>query len=436
VIPTVRLVWLAALGVPLCLLGLFSEVGLAWALGYNLLLVTAMIADRAATPDPAALAARRSISSRPVQGLPVTIDLALRWRGARRARLELREQLPPALSVSSDRHSVRLAPSGRATISYTAMAAERGTTELGSLIVRSSGPVGLLQRQTSIELAQTLRIYPDLISQAAPEGAPMQPSRWLVGQRRGALKGDGREFHQLRAYRAGDDIRQIDWKAFARRGHPIVREHRAERSQRVLLLIDAGRSMTVRIGDRLRFDWAAQAAGRLACAALSMGDLVGVAVYSRELKGRVPTARGAGQLAGIADLLCDAQPDLDEPNLGRALHGLLRGTHRRSLVVLFSEIADPRAAQQTIRHIGSLAPRHLALVVTLADTDLEAERHIDIDDADAVYRRLAADELWLESRKTVRDLESHGAQVVRARADALAAEAVERYIQIKTQGRL
>src|SRR4029079_8383633 len=116
-----------------------------------------------------------------------------------------------------------------------------------------------------------------------------------AGSRRGRTQGEGREFHQLREYASGDDVRLMDWKSFARRGRPAVREFRAERNQHVLLLLDAGRLMTARTGDRSRFDWAVQAAGRLARVALGMGDLVGLAVYSRTLKANVGAGRGPGQ---------------------------------------------------------------------------------------------------------------------------------------------
>ena len=134
--------------------------------------------------------------------------------------------------------------------------------------------------------------------------------------------------------------------------------------------------------------------------------------------------------------MCEARSSLDEPDLGRALGTLLRGGARRTLVVVFTELADPRAAETVVRHIGALAPRHLGLVVTLADTDLEAERALVPEGAEDAYRRVAADELWQDSLLTEKALRSRGALVARARADALAAHAVESYLEIKRRGRL
>jgi uncharacterized protein (DUF58 family) len=204
----------------------------------------------------------------------------------------------------------------------------------------------------------------------------------------------------------------------------------------VLLLIDGGRLMTVKVGGRSRFDWAVQAAGRLAGVALEMGDLVGAAVFSREIKGQVPASRGPGQLGRLSELFCLTQPDVDEPDLQRTMHFMLRKHPRRTLVVLFSEVGDPRAAGAAVGNLGALAPRHLGLMVTMADADLDAERHLAVETPEAAFRRQAAEELWLEYRRTAAALESRGVLLVRARADALAASSVQRYMEIKSLGRL
>jgi len=429
-------VWLAALALPLALLGLFGKWALALFAAYDAALLVALVTDTLLTPSPSRISARRELPTSAVQGRPFTVRLHLDWNARRTGRLLVRDPPPPGFHAPQSRMRFRLAPGGRSVASYTATPEERGVARFGPLAVRSRGPLGLVDRQSLIELEQEIRVYPDVIALAGRETTLAAASPWRHGMRRGPMAGEGREFHQLRAYTLGDDVRLIDWKGFARRGRPIVREYRAERNQRVLLLIDGGRLMTVRVGGRSRFDWAVQAAGRLAHVALTMGDLVGAVVFSREIKGRVPAARGPGQFGQLSELFCVAQADADEPDLRSAMHRLLRRNPRRTLVVLFSEIADPRAAAAAVRNLGTLAPRHLGVMVTMADADLDAERQLQVTTAESAYRRQAAEELWLEYRRTAAALESRGVLLVRARADALAAGAVQRYLEVKSQGRL
>lgn len=435
-IPTVRLAWLAALGLPLILLGLFGPVGLVVAALYDLLLAIAASVDRLLAGDPRRLDVDRDAPARGVQGRPSPVRLRLFWRGRRSGRFAVRDIPPSGFEASTDRFHVALRPAGSAEIVYNAVPRERGPHTFGDVTIRSRGPLGLIERQGLVRASSPVVVFPDLMSLSARETALGAASAWRPGGRRGRVKGEGREFHQLRDYSPGDDVRLIDWKAFAHRGRPTIRDFRAERNQRILILLDAGRLMTAAVADRLRFDWAVQAAGRLARVALGMGDAVGLASFSRDVKSSVPTSRGPGHLVRLARMLCEAQPDLDEPDLGGALRTLLHGSPRRTLVVLFTEIADRRMAAATVSHIGSLAPRHLGLVVTLSDADLERERHRPLAGVDDAYRRLAAEELWEDSLLTESALQARGALVVRARADALAGEAVERYLAIKRMGRL
>lgn len=447
-IPTGRLAWLAVLGVPLVLLGLFGRPHLALGVVYDLALLASALADWLASGDPAGIEVRRELPARWIQGRADLVRLELRSKGrgtgrgkrvlhvSRVSRVSLRDVPPPSFRVRSSRFEFSLRPDRIVEVSYAAVPRERGDHRFGPLAVRTRGPLGLVERQSVLDLDQPARVYPDLVSLSAREATLVRPDSWLAGTRRGRVHGEGREFHQLREYSPGDDARQIDWKAFARHGRPAVREYRAERNQRVLLLIDAGRLMSSRVGDRLRFDWAVQAAGRLARVALAFGDVVGLAFFSREVKAHLPPGRGPGHLTRLAELLCLAQHDLDDPDLGRALGTLLRGGSRRTLVVVFTELADPRAAEAAVRHIGSLAPRHLGLAVTLADVDLEAARDLVPRNADEVFRRIAADELWQDYRRTEHSLQARGALVARANSDALAAETVESYLAIKRRGRL
>ena len=435
-IPTPRLGLLAALGVPLLLLGLFGREGLYAGLGWNLLLLAAVAYDLYTSPSPRQLAAARVAPVRWVQGRPTQLGLDLSWNGDRSARLVLRDLPPPTFDRPEGHINVRFGPQERTRIDYRVVPRERGLQIFGPLSVRSVGRLGLIHRQRVIQLEDRARVFPDLVSLSGREASLVVPSTWHLGARRSPLVGEGREFHQLRDYVPGDDMRSMDWKAFAHRGRLTVRDYRVERNQRVLLLIDAGRLMTSRIDDRLRFDWAIQAAGRMARVVLAMGDVAGMAFFGRDIQGHLLPGRGSGHLKRMSEMMADVQPTLEEPDLGRSLRSVLRRYPRRTLVVLFTEMAEPRSARAVVQHVGALAPRHLGLVVTLADADLEAERDLPLENSEAVYRRVAADELWTDSRRTVRELESRGAMVVKARADALAGEAIERYLEIKRRGRL
>jgi uncharacterized protein (DUF58 family) len=424
VIPTPRFAWLLALGVPALLFGILQPVWLSAVLALDLVLVVAAAWDLLTALPASRLQLHRTVPSRWVQGRPDRIRISIASSGSVKGRLLIRDLPPPTFDAPVHRIDTALLPGTTVEASYEATPAERGEHRFGNITVRSLGPLGLVARQTVLPADDSVRVYPDLIALGSRESVLGAAVSRQLGRRQDRLRGEGREFHQLRDYVPGDDIRSLDWKKFAHRGRLTVREYRAERNQRILMLVDGGRMMTTRIAGRLRFDWAVQAAGRLARSALSMGDQVGVTVFARSIKATVPLARTRGQLGQLSEMLSEVTPDLSEPDLGAALGHVLKRNPRRTLVVLFTELADPRAAENAVNYIGSLSRRHLGLVVTLTDTDLENERDRPVRDIDDVYRRVAADELWTEFRTTTRTLRARGAHVVAARADALAGETV------------
>jgi uncharacterized protein (DUF58 family) len=436
VIPTPRLTWLFALGVPLLLLGILQPVWLSLVLLMDLVLAFAAVWDGLAATPARDIDVKRSVPERWVQGRPERVRFTVTNRGDRPARLLLRGFPPAAFAAENCRMKALIPPGRSRELAYLATPLERGTHRFGQITLRSLGRMNLVARQSVIATDEAVRVYPDLITVSSQEAILGAEVSRQLGRRQDRLRGEGREFHQLRDYTEGDDIRSLDWKKYAHRGKLTVREYRAERNQRILLLVDGGRMMTARIGGRLRFDWAIQAAGRLARSAHSIGDQVGITVFSRSIKATLPPARTRGQLRRISDILCEVEPDLSEPNLGTALNHTLKRTPRRTLVVLFTELSDPRAAETVLSCFGSLSRRHLGLVVTLADTDLEKERDRPVREIDDVYRRVAADELRTEFRTTGKALRSRGVQVVSARADALAGKTVQRYLEIKQKGLL
>ena len=89
-------------------------------------------------------------------------------------------------------------------------------------------------------------------------------------------RGEGTDFHQMRDYRVGDSLRQVDWKATARMRRLISREYQDERNQHLLMVIDTGRRMLARDGELSHFDHVLNAALVVSYLALRQGDAVGL----------------------------------------------------------------------------------------------------------------------------------------------------------------
>ncbi len=315
----------------------------------------------------------------------------------------------------------RFGPDGRVTLERRYRPELRGRLALADVRVRVRGPLGLLECQRRFAGELELAVEPALLRLS--ETLRLSASeRWQdLGVRSLRRRGGLSEFESLREYVPGDEVRRIDWKAFARRGKPMVRSYQVERGQELILLVDCGRRMRASGGEGAhaawtKLDWALDAALELAAVALQKGDRVGVAAFERALLAYVPPAKGARALARLSEALFPLQPSERDGDLARALRELAVRHRRRATVLVLSDVADPLslAAQRAALTAG--ARHHRLVFAALDDPELRAAAEGRGDDA---VLRAAALELTAERARSLRALAGSGARIL----DALPAEA-------------
>src|SRR5439155_3799118 len=171
------------------------------------------------------------------------------------------------------------------------------------LHARVAGPWGLMQHQRVFPSEQTVSVFPDL--RGASRLLLSDAALDLVNLGLRALRRDGRgtEFARLRDYAQGDSVREVDWKASARRTRPVTRVFESERSQTLLIGVDAGRSMAARVDGLTKLDHAVNAALFLAFVAIKNGDRVGLVVFADGIKSYLQPHAGRTQYRKIVDAL-------------------------------------------------------------------------------------------------------------------------------------
>src|SRR5450432_492849 len=112
-----------------------------------------------------------------------------------------------------------------------------------------------------------------------PLAAKTTVDGFMAGIHNSNVKGIGMEFSQYRSYQAGDDLRRLDWKMFARSDRYYIRESEIETSISVKFLIDASASMNHEDGGFSKIEYARYLAASLAWLANLQSDLVGLYVF-------------------------------------------------------------------------------------------------------------------------------------------------------------
>jgi uncharacterized protein (DUF58 family) len=178
---------------------------------------------------------------------------------------------------------------------------------------------------------------------------------FVNGLHRSPYLGVSVDFAEHRAYMPGDDIRQIDWRVFARSDRFYVKQFEADSNANFLVLLDVSRSMRFASGAISKLDYGRTLAACLAYFARGQRDRVGLITFDREVVDFVPPA--AKHLDVILHTL-DRIPERE--GKGELLPPLLRAaeaSRRRGIIVLISDLyEDPETALKAARalqHKGS-----------------------------------------------------------------------------------
>jgi uncharacterized protein (DUF58 family) len=354
-------------------------------------------------------------------------DSALRLRGS------LCDDAPESFECVPAQLRFTLAPHAQHTLDYVVRVRRRGLYHFGSLHLRLDGPFGLGAVIAVQPARSEVRVYPSARGPLRYELALRRGALSGVGIRRAGRPGGAGELDQLREYVAGDPLRDLAWKASAKRLHPITRVHGQEQSQTVLIALDAGRLMAAPLGELSKLDHAIHAALLVAWVALRAGDAVGLVVFEQEVVSSLLPVRGRAQYRRILECLyaveaSDAYVDF------RVLTSFVRGhVPRRSLLLLFSDLFDESQALPLSAELPKLRPKHLPLCVTLGDPVTTQLAQAGARDVSQVYLRAAAADLLAERALTKRQLTRAGVQVLETSAHELSTATVNRYFAIKRQ---
>lgn len=376
---------------------------------------------------------RRRLPSRLALGESARVEL--RVVGVRRgATVRMIDDLSSELERVG-RDVVNATPSdGVARTSYEIRAVGRGSARVGPLHLRVMGPLRLVRRQARLPVTDTIRVVPGVLELRRLRLHGIRERLRRAGLRRTRQRGEGRTFESLREYVAGDDPRTLDWKATARHGEMLVRQYEAERSQSLVLAIDAGRLMSEAIGEASRLDHALSTALLLADVAAAQGDRVGLFAFADRVQRFLPPSRVS--LSSLADALAGVVARPVESSYPLAFTFLGRHLRRRSLLVVFTEIVDASASDALVDQLARTARRHVCIAVALRNPGLDARANAPAASAHDTWVRVAAEEMLQERALAVARMRRAGAFVIDVSPEAAVAEVVDRYLEVKYRGRI
>jgi len=411
---------------------------LRWiALAYDVFLIILAIVDSRLSKLPEAVRISREVSGRFAVGAETEIHIKIQNAGAKTVWLTVKDEYPPQMKLSGLREAnLEVEAQTSMALVYGLTSPRRGRFEFGQIAVRFLSRWNLVWVDTRVGEVVAVKVYPNMRRAREAELKALGARSLVSSHRKTSWRGEGREFESMRDYVRGDELRHISWTATARRGKLTTRQYQIERDQTILIAIDGGRLMTARIEQETKLDSAVHAALALMSAAARAGDNAGLLVFGRKIKSFLPPSRGRDHMDAALEALYSVEPEMVEPSYARAFEFVAANSKRRSLVVLLTDLVDEEGSKELLTSLKLLRPRHLPLVVTIADRDLKAVVSNAPTDARELFTQSVAEEIMYLREAALRRVESQGGLALDVTAAALAPAILEKYMQVKERGLL
>lgn len=188
----------------------------------------------------------------------------------------------------------------------------------------------------------------------------------LQGDYLGLLPGPGSEAGESREYRAGDDVRRMDWPVTARTTVPHVRRTEADRELETWLAVDLSASLDFGTASCLKRELVIAGAAAITYLTVRGGNRIGAVIGAGAAPlRRLPARAGRRNAQGLLRAVASTPSQLGPTELGALVRALRKPPRRRGLAVVISDFLAPPC--QWAPQLRKLAVRHDVLAIEVVD---------------------------------------------------------------------
>jgi uncharacterized protein (DUF58 family) len=224
----------------------------------------------------------------------------------------------------------------------------------------------------------------------------------FAGKYHTAFRGRGMSFSEVREYRAGDDVRDIDWNVTARSRSPHIKVYEEERELTMMLLVDVSDSRMFGSTHTLKKNILTEVAAVLAFSASQNNDKVGCIFFSDHIEKYIPPKKGRSHILMIIRELIDFRPSSPRTAISEAVRLLTAVMKKRCTAFLLSDFLDPAYDSEELSSALKIASsKHDLVAIHITDPreqQLPDVGIIELQDAESGRK------LWVDtSSVAVRD---------------------------------
>jgi uncharacterized protein (DUF58 family) len=364
------------------------------------------------------------------------VKLRIRHQFTEARSIRLFDSVPSDANYQHLPLTLELEPNQTSTTHYLLRPLVRGSLMLDKTHIQFQSPLGLWNIRYWAGEATQAKVYPDFVAIANYAILATENHTSQIGIKKKQRRGAGMEFHQLREYRQGDSLRQIDWKATSRRQKLIARDYQDERDQQIVLMIDSGRRMRAKDDELGHFDHALNSLLLVSYIALRQGDNVSLMSFGGNHNNRhrwIPPQKGVDRVKVLLNGIYDLHAQQSTADYITAAEKLSVLQPKRSLVILVTNSRDEDNSELLLA-VNLLKKRHLVMVANIREQILDQLDNTPVHTFDDALNYAGVRRFLYERSESHKKLTSAGVYAIDCTANELAVRVANAYLEIKSAG--
>ena len=237
----------------------------------------------------------------------------------------------------------------------------------------------------------------------------------FAGKYHTAFRGRGMSFSEVREYRAGDDVRDIDWNVTARSSKPHIKIYEEERELTMMLLVDVSGSRMFGTAERMKKNVITEIAAVLAFSAAQNNDKVGCIFFSDKVEKFIPPKKGKSHILMIIRELISFEPESSRTAISEAVRFMSNVSKKRCTTFILSDFMnsprDKTALEDALKIAGSKHDLVGIRVYDRREAELPDVGIVELQDAET------GGKVWLDTSS--RSVREHYARSWEERSEAI-----------------
>ena len=347
--------------------------------------------------------------------------------------VEIRDEAPVQFQLRDFKFGIELEKEDAKSLNYQLRPTERGVYQFGYANALVTTSVGFFIRKIKGAAPEEVKVYPSFIKMHQYELMAISQNLTMQGQKLIRRVGNSKEFDTIKDYVMGDDPRNINWSATARRGHLMTNHYIDERSQNIYCLIDKSRSMRMPFEGMTLLDYSINASLVISDIAMKKGDQAGLITFEHKIDTTIKANHRGAQIYQIMEALYHQKTSFNEVDIASVYTHAVKNVNQRSLMLMFTNFESIHSLNRQLPYLKLINRKHLLIVVYFRNTEVDKLLVDKANSTREIYDQAIGRQM-LEEKLLIRDeLSRAGILSLYTTPQNLNVDVINKYIEVKAK---